>query len=277
MSLTLMYITNNPKVAEIAQSAGVDRIWVDMEWIGKEDRQAGMNTVKSHHTIEDIVNLRPIVTSSTLMARINPIHSATKEYGDSREEIESTIAAGAEVIMLPMFKTVKEVEKFVEYVSGRVKTQLLVETKEAHQSIDKILEVPGIDEVHIGLNDLHLSYGQRFMFEPLSDGKVEAMADKLNERGIKFGIGGIARLGKGILPAEYVIAEHYRLGSSAAILSRSFCDANNVENVESIRQLFIDEVKQIRLWEEKVKCFSVSDFERNKQYVQEKVIEIISK
>ena len=98
MSLTLMYITNNPKVAEIAQSAGVDRIWVDMEWIGKEDRQAGMNTVKSHHTIEDIVNLRPIVTSSTLMARINPIHSATKEYGDSREEIESTIAAGAEVM-----------------------------------------------------------------------------------------------------------------------------------------------------------------------------------
>ena len=277
MSLTLMYITNNPKVAEIAQSAGVDRIWVDMEWIGKEDRQAGMNTVKSHHTIEDIVNLRPIVTSSTLMARINPIHSATKEYGDSREEIESTIAAGAEVIMLPMFKTVKEVEKFVEYVSGRVKTQLLVETKEAHQSIDKILEVPGIDEVHIGLNDLHLSYGQRFMFEPLCDGKVEAMADKLNERGIKFGIGGIARLGKGILPAEYVIAEHYRLGSSAAILSRSFCDANNVENVESIRQLFVDEVKQIRLWEEKVKCFSVSDFERNKRYVQEKVIEIISK
>lgn len=272
-----MYITNNPKVAEIAQSAGVDRIWVDMEWIGKEDRQAGMNTVKSHHTIEDIVNLRPIVTSSTLMARINPIHSATKEYGDSREEIESTIAAGAEVIMLPMFKTVKEVEKFVEYVSGRVKTQLLVETKEAHQSIDKILEVPGIDEVHIGLNDLHLSYGQRFMFEPLCDGKVEAMADKLNERGIKFGIGGIARLGKGILPAEYVIAEHYRLGSSAAILSRSFCDANNVENVESIRQLFVDEVKQIRLWEEKVKCFSVSDFERNKRYVQEKVIEIISK
>ena len=272
-----MYITNNTKVAEIAQNAGVDRIWVDMEWIGKEDRQAGMNTVKSHHTIDDIIKLRPIVTSSTLMARINPIHSETKYYCDSKEEIEDTITAGAEVIMLPMFKTVKEVDKFIEYVSGRAKTQLLVETREAHLNIDRILEVPGIDEIHIGLNDLHLAYGQKFMFEPLCDGKVEGMANKFKEKGIKFGIGGIARLGKGILPAEYVIAEHYRLGSSAAILSRSFCDANNVEDVESIRQLFTDEVKQIRLWEENVKVFSAYEFEKNKRLVQDKVSEIIGK
>ena len=30
MSLTLMYITNNPAIAEVAQKAGVDRIWIDM-------------------------------------------------------------------------------------------------------------------------------------------------------------------------------------------------------------------------------------------------------
>lgn len=275
MSLTLMYITNNPKVADIAQSAGVDRIWVDMEWIGKEERQAGMNTVKSHHTIDDIVNLRSIVTSSTLMARINPIHSDTNEYCDSREEIENTIEAGAEVIMLPMFKTVKEVDKFIEYVSGRAKTQLLVETKEAHQNIDNILEVPGIDEIHIGLNDLHLAYGQKFMFEPLCDGKVEEMANKFNEKGIKFGFGGIARLGKGILPAENVIAEHYRLGSTAAILSRSFCDANNIDDVESIRQLYKEEVMKIRAWEEVVRCFTEQDFEKNRSVVSQKVFEII--
>ena len=59
MPLTLMYITNNPKIATIAQSAGVDRVWVDMEYIGKEDRQAGLNTVKSFHTVEDVVKLRP--------------------------------------------------------------------------------------------------------------------------------------------------------------------------------------------------------------------------
>ena len=31
MALTLMYITNNPVTAQIAQEAGVDRIWIDMD------------------------------------------------------------------------------------------------------------------------------------------------------------------------------------------------------------------------------------------------------
>lgn len=275
MALTLMYITNNPNVATLAQQAGVDRIWVDMEWIGKEERQAGMNTVKSHHTIEDIAKLRPIITTSTLMARINPIHEATKEYCDSKEEIEETIKSGAEIIMLPMFKTVAEVEKFVSYVSGRVKTQLLLETKEASQIIDQILEVPGVDEIYIGLNDLHLSYGQKFMFEPLCDGKVDRLAEKFRDKGIKFGFGGIARLGKGLLPAEYVIAEHYKLGSTAAILSRSFCDANSVEDVDSIHQLYIGELHKIRQWEGVVANYTQSDYEKNHNIVREKVNEII--
>ena len=39
MSLKLMYITNQPEIAQIAESAGVDRIFVDLEYIGKSDRQ----------------------------------------------------------------------------------------------------------------------------------------------------------------------------------------------------------------------------------------------
>lgn len=41
MSLKLMYITNRPEVAVIAEQYGVDRIFVDMEYIGKADRQKG--------------------------------------------------------------------------------------------------------------------------------------------------------------------------------------------------------------------------------------------
>ena len=51
--LKLMYITNSPDIARVAQSAGVDRIFVDMEYIGKADRQGGMNTVQNRHTAED--------------------------------------------------------------------------------------------------------------------------------------------------------------------------------------------------------------------------------
>lgn len=51
MSLQLMYITNNLEVALIAEKYGVIRVWVDLETIGKEERQRGRDSVKSHHTI----------------------------------------------------------------------------------------------------------------------------------------------------------------------------------------------------------------------------------
>ena len=38
MPLKLMYITNRTDVAEIADDTGVDRIFIDLEYIGKEDR-----------------------------------------------------------------------------------------------------------------------------------------------------------------------------------------------------------------------------------------------
>ena len=145
MSLKLMYITNNPVTAQIAQEAGVDRIWIDMEYIGKDERQGGMDTVKNHHTIDDIKKLRPIVTDAELMVRVNPLHTATADYCSSEDEINQAIEAGADVIMLPMFRTADDVKKFVRYVNGRAKVQLLVETAEAAANIDSLLEVPGIN------------------------------------------------------------------------------------------------------------------------------------
>lgn len=275
MSLTLMYITNNVKIASIAQSAGVDRIWIDMEYIGKEQRQAGMNTVKSFHTVEDVIKLRPIVKSSKLMVRVNPLHDSSKEYCSSREEIENVIKAGAEVVMLPMFKSVLEVEKFVEYVNGRAKVQLLLETKEAADIIEDISKVKGIDEIHIGLNDLHLAKKKKFMFELLADGTVENLCNVIKRNGIKYGFGGVARVGYGMLPAEYIMTEHYRLGSTAAILSRGFCDANRVEDPEEIREMFIKGVKDIRKKEKEIKLYTKEQFEINKQIVKSKVEEIV--
>ena len=270
MSLTLMYITNNVEVARIAQRAGVDRIWVDMEHIDKDLRQGGMDTVQSHHTIEDIKKLRPVVTDAQLQVRINHI------YDGSKEEIEQTIEAGADVIMLPYFKTREEVEDFIRFVDGRAKTIILVETKEAYENIEDILAVPGIDEVHIGLNDLHLAYGMDFMFELLIDGKVQYLSEILRRKGIKFGFGGIARLGYGMLPAEYVITEHYALGSQMAILSRGFCDANRVENPKDIEEIFIQGVKGIREKEKEVSQYTSEQYAENHRIVEEKIGEIVA-
>ena len=230
MSLKLMYITNNPTVAKIAECTGVDRIFVDMEYIGKEKRQAGLDTVKSRHTINDIKLIRSQIDQADLLVRINPIHKKTMEYMGSFEEINSAIDAGADILMLPMFRTLEEIKTFIDIINGRVKTMLLVETVEAMNLIEEIIQIKGIDEIHIGLNDLHLALNKKFMFELLVDGTVEKLCNVISKAKIPYGFGGIARLGYGDLPAEYVIAEHYRLGSSMAILSRSFCNVNKLEN-----------------------------------------------
>lgn len=277
MALTLMYITNNPVTAKIAQEAGVDRVWVDMEYIGKEERQGGLDTVKSHHTIEDIKKIRPILTSAELLVRVNPLHEATKDYCSSKEEIDATIYAGADVVMLPMFRSAADVERFVKYVDGRAKVQLLLETSEAVNNIDEILKVPGIDEIHIGLNDLHLSYNKTFMFELLCDDTVSTICEKIALNGIKYGFGGIARVGFGMLPAEYIIAEHYHLGSTAAILSRGFCDANIVSDPMEIENIFIDGVKNIRLKEKEVEQYTEEQYQQNLNVIRNKVIEIVNK
>ena len=77
--LNLMYITNDPAVARIAEAYGVDRIWVDMEFIGKAVRQGGMDTVQLHHTIDDIRAIRAAVSKSEVLVRVNPIHEATAD------------------------------------------------------------------------------------------------------------------------------------------------------------------------------------------------------
>lgn len=105
MSLKLMYITNRPDVARIAEENGVDRIFVDMEYIGKAERQGKMDTVQNHHTVEDVRKVRAAISKAELLVRVNPIHEATQEYGSSQEEIDAVIEAGADIVMLPYFRS----------------------------------------------------------------------------------------------------------------------------------------------------------------------------
>lgn len=268
--LKLMYITNRPEVAKIAENAGVDRIFVDMEYIGKDKRQGGMDTVQSHHTIEDVKSIRKTIKKAELLVRCNPIHNATEDYCSSKEEIDSIVDVGADIIMLPYFKTVEEVEMFSKIVNGRVKTMLLVETVEAVDEIDKILAVPGIDEVFIGLNDLSLGYGRKFMFELLADGTVESLCIKFKQKNIPYGFGGIAALGKGDLPSEYIIKEHYRLDSTSVILSRSFCNTDKINDIEEIYSIFMKGLSEIREFEKE--CEAIKKyFDENKKLVTEKI------
>ena len=271
MSLNLIYITNIPSVALIAEKNGVDRIMVDLETLGKEERQKNMNTVKSHHTVEDVRIISNTLTSSEVLVRVNPWNET------SLDEIEAVISAGAGRIMLPMWKTVDEVSSFLNAVNGRVRTTLLLETKEATEIIDEILENPLLDEIHIGLNDLHLSYGLTFMFELLCNGVVESLCQKFKAKGVSYGFGGIARIGEGTLPAERIVMEHYRLGSSRVILSRSFCNIDEITDMVSVETIFFENVALLREYEKSLANKSDLEYSENTQAVKSIVDMIVSK
>lgn len=214
--MKFFFITNTVELAQYAVANGADRVFVDLEVLGKTQRQGHLNTVISRHAVTDVAKVRPHVPAGALLVRINPINE------HSSAEINEVIGAGADIIMLPMFRTPGEVEIFVKAVAGRARTSLLVETVDAMNCLHECVGVCGVDEVHIGLNDLHLELRQSFMFEPLARGLVDPMAKVLSNAGIPFGIGGVARVGEGLLPAELILSEHVRLGSTAAILSRTF-------------------------------------------------------
>ena len=273
--LKLMYITNRPEIAQIAETAGVDRIFVDMEFIGKDERQKGLDTVKSHHTLQDVAAIKGAVETAELLVRVNPIHGALPDYPDSRAEIDGAIAAGADILMLPYFKTAEEVRSFLRLVDGRARTMLLLETPEAVEQLDEILALPGIDEVHIGLNDLSIGYGKRFMFELLADGTVEQLCFKLRRKGVFYGFGGIASLGNGMLPSEYIIREHYRLGSGCVILSRSFCDVTKVRHIGVINAMFRKGVREIR--ELEAECEKHARFFRENEAELRRKVDLICK
>lgn len=267
--LNLMYITNNVEVAKIAEASGVNTIFVDMEHLGKEKRQGNLDTVQNSHTIEDVRNIRGAINKARLLVRINPLNENTKV------EVESVIQAGADIIMLPWFHTAEDAQRFINIVDGRKKTLLLVENKEAIDNLDDILEVSGIDEIYIGLNDLSLNMGMKFMFQPMAEGIVECACKKIRSKNIPFGIGGIAQIGKGELPSEYIIREHYRLGSTSAILSRTFCNTENVNDQSKIEKIFNSGIDEIRTLERECENASDTYFIENKKAFDDKINMIV--
>lgn len=264
--IKLMYATNDIRIGKIAEESGVDWIWIDLEIRGKKERQGHLDTLISYHQLEDIKKMKENIKNAKLIVRINPLY-----YG-SEEEINRAIEDGTDIIMLPFFKTKNEVEEFMHLVSGRVKTCLLFETPEAVENMDQILTIPGIDYAHIGVNDLHLGYQRLFMFSLLADGTVEAICNKFGEKGIPYGFGGIARIGQGLLPAEYILGEIYRLGSSMAIVSRSFCNVK--EDYETIEKVFHQGIQEIRRWEDILRKKDDQFFLKNQGLLKEKVADI---
>jgi len=253
--IKFILITNEPELASYANTCGVGRVLVDLEQLGKQERQGHLDTLISQHTMDDVIRVKKQLNQADLLVRLNPLNSA------SVDEINQAIAGGADQLMLPMFYCPDEVREFSKMVNGRVGVTPLVETYDAANAIADIVKVPGVTEIYIGLNDLHLDMKLKFMFEPLAMGFVDKIVGVVKEASLPFGFGGIARVGEGIIPGEMVLGEHQRLGSNSVILSRTFHRlSESVSEIKANLDLR-EELNKLRVEERKLKGRSEKEIE----------------
>jgi HpcH/HpaI aldolase/citrate lyase family protein len=210
--------TDDPELARRADGAGVDRVGVDLERLGKAERQRGLGTWISPHRRQDLDAVGAALTDAELFARVNPLHAG------SAREVEDALGRGVRVLMLPMVETPRAAREFARLVGGEATVVLLVETGEAVRRLPELAAIDGVDEVHIGINDLALSLRLRNRWLTLAgDLLVDAGAAVIAE-GKRFGLGAVGRPGdRGLpVPVDLVYAEYARTGATAALLSRSF-------------------------------------------------------
>lgn len=246
-------LTDCPLQAAQADVAGIDFIGVDVERLGKSERQRGHDTRLSSHALEDLAALRPAVSRGRLFARLDPLHPGTEQ------QIRQALAFGAQALMLPFFRTPQEVSRFVALVDRRARTVILVETQAAVASLREILAIGGLDEVMVGLNDLRLELRARHHFELLASPLMDAIAAEVRRAGLAFGVGGVARVDDAGLPIDpdLVLAQYPRLGATGAWISRSFLQGLP-EGGEAMRQA----VRRVR---ERLTRWSLAGPERQEQ------------
>jgi hypothetical protein len=216
--LVLTLWTDDPELARRADAAGVDRIGIDLERLGKRERQGGRGTWISGHRLESLDRVAGSLERAQPFARIDPPHDGTAA------QVDEVIAHGARVVMLPMVAGPDEAEAFAAAVDGRARVVLLVERPEAVRRIAELAAVDGVEEIHLGLNDLALSLGMSTRWQVLAGDLASDVGAAVRERGRAFGLGGIGPPGMDDLPvpSDLVYAELARTGATATLLSRSF-------------------------------------------------------
>lgn len=256
--LSLMLFTDSVELATQAAEAGIDRIVVDIETRGKEERQTGYHLECSRHRIEDLILLRDLPVTRVL--RTNSLWEGTPE------EIAAGVAAGADWLMLPMVRNAAEVERFVRLVDGRAGVIALVETLSGLTSLREIGQIAGVGEVYVGLNDLRLDAGWGFGYQALVEGLLDRFLLGLPR---PYGFGGITVVDGGRpLPTRDILCEMARLGASRVIIRRAF--KRDIVGRDMAR-----EVKAIQRTYSQYRKYSVAALEVERKRIWQKIRTLI--
>lgn len=210
--MDLLLFTVDPFWGRDVVTAGAAGIVVDWERRGKARRQQGENTQINQDTPEDLTRMRA-ATDGLLVCRING-------YGPwTPGEVDDAVARGADEILLPMVRTVEEVDRTLDLVAGRCGLGILVETQDAVDRSADLARRP-LSRIYVGLNDLRIDRRSTELFRPLVDGTVDAVRATVEQ---PFGVGGLTLPGGGFpVSADLLAAELVRMSTDFTFLRRSF-------------------------------------------------------
>lgn len=195
-----------------AVAAGVAGIIVDWEQLGKRERQAAADTQINQDTLDDLRRVRAC-TDARVICRINESGPQTAR------EVDDAIEAGADEILLPMVRTVTEVDALLAHVNGRCGVGILIETIAATMRAWELARLP-LSRVYVGLNDLAIERRTPCIFAAIADGTVERVRAAFQ---VPFGLAGLTLVDRGFpIPCRLLIGEMARLRCGFSFLRRSF-------------------------------------------------------
>ncbi len=260
----LTLFTDDPRLSRIANEAGIDRIGPDLEILGKKERQDASRDRISCHDLKRLPAVAKTLRLSCLFARIDPVSERTSE------EVEFLLRQGVQALMLPYFQHPDQVRRFVDLVGGRARTILLLETPQAMVRVREVVAVPGVDEIHVGLNDLHRGLGLASHFELLCSPVMEMLSDLVNGAGLWFGFGGVGRVDDRSLPvgSELVYPQYLRLHGRSAIVSRVFLRPGNGGDGMS------EDVQRARRYLDRLAGWSPAELERSRKALLQRLGEL---
>ncbi len=215
----LTLISNEPDWIRAGDEAGIERIGLDIERLGKLERQGHIPNARiSNHTLDDLKVVTSLVRKARPFVRLNRPHPGTKD------EIEQALALGAGSIMLPGFRQRDEAVRFIEWVDGRAEAVLLLETVAAVDRLEDFISLAGVSEIMVGLNDLSLELNLSGPMEVAASDLMRHLSGEIRGAGIRFGFGGVARpeIMNLPVPADLVLAGYARHGAGSAWIARSF-------------------------------------------------------
>lgn len=213
-SFGLLLFSVDHIVIDAAMKAGAAAVVVDLENVGKSDRQVGANTQINDQSIDDVKRVRAL-TGGHLICRTNG------RGPDTPQEIEQVLAAGADELLLPMVRSCADVEEVLKLVKNRCSLGVMLETRESLKIARDLSQLP-VQRVYVGLNDLALELGNPSIFDAVVDGTVDRLRELFT---VPFGFGGLTlpELGNPI-PCRLLMGEMARLNCQFSVLRRSFLD-----------------------------------------------------